>query len=182
MLPRVVALCGKKRSGKDTVADYLAATHGYTPAKFAAPLKGALKELFGFTQEQIEESKDVVDAFWGVSPRTVMQFVGSEVIQHEFQKILPDVGRAFFVKSLMARHANDRYIVISDVRFSHEVEAIRKLPGSVVIKLSRPDVDDGDDHISETESDGFAVDCVIENSGSVLDLYAAVERFIETKK
>lgn len=175
----IIALCGKKRSGKDTIAKYLCETRGCVHAKFAAPLKGALKELFGFTEDQLEATKDVVDDFWGICPRTAMQFIGSEVAQMEFQKLLPGIGRSFFVKSLLARHAHDERVVISDMRFLHEFEAVRKHTRNLIIKVVRPGVDDGCEHMSETELENITDVVVVVNDGSVENLCLAVETIVD---
>jgi hypothetical protein len=124
MLPRVIAICGLKRSGKDTIADYLCEEHGYEKIKIAAPLKDALKVMFGFSDEQIEgDSKDVIDIKWGITPRKVMQFFGTEVMQYQIQDLLPNVGRTFWIKSLMEQHISKfphKKYVIPDLRFKHE--------------------------------------------------------------
>lgn len=175
--PRVIALVGKKRTGKDTVANHLVQHYGYTNAKFADPLKRAVQGLFGFTDEQIEVTKEVVDPLWGVTPRQVMQFIGCDVVQHQFQTLLPTIGRGFFVKSLLSRYRTER-IVISDMRFLHEYDAIRALEDAVIIKLERPSVDDGDSHISEKEVDAIHPQYVIQNTGTVGDLLKRVDAIV----
>ena len=178
--PRIIALVGKKRTGKDTVALYLTGKYGYTNAKFADPLKRAVREFFNFTDHQIEVDKEVVDSIWGITPRHAMQFIGCEVVQHQFQKILPDIGRMFFVKSLLSRYKKET-IVISDMRFVHEYDAIHALPDTLVIKLERPSIDDGDDHISEKEVDDIHPEHVIKNTGTVEDLLGQVQEILDNR-
>lgn len=183
-LPKVIALCGKKRSGKDTIASYLVEKYGYENVKFAAPLKAAVQALFGFTYDQVENDKEKVDDFWGISPRQAMQFFGVEVVQKKMQELLPGMGRLFFVKSLIANHVNanakgkDNKIVISDMRFVHEWKAIKEIPGAIVIKIERPDIDDGDKHISEIEIEEIEADFVIQNNTDIEHLYSQVQSVI----
>ena len=42
----LIGLVGRKRHGKDTVADYLTQKYNFTKDSFASPLKKTLKELF----------------------------------------------------------------------------------------------------------------------------------------
>ena len=45
-------------------------------------------EIFGFTKEQVYgDLKDVVDSEWGVTPRKVLQIMGTELFQYDLQKI-----------------------------------------------------------------------------------------------
>lgn len=174
--PRVIAICGRKRSGKDTVASFICDKYGYSNAKFAEPLKASVQGLFGFSDYQLEVDKESVDAFWGVSPREVMQFFGAHVVQYEFQKLLPGIGRSFFIKSLLARHKDDK-IVISDLRFQHEFDAIKAIPNAIIFKLIRPSLTNEDNHISEREVDEIVVpdEFLLENNGSVEALLTKVD-------
>lgn len=178
--PRIIALVGKKRTGKDTVAQYIVEKYGYTNAKFADPLKRAVKEFFNFTDRQIEIDKETVDPRWGITPRHAMQFIGCEVVQTQFQKILPEIGRMFFVKSLLSRYQKEA-IVISDMRFVREYDVIRALPDTLIIKIERPSVDDGDVHISETEVDDIHPEYVIKNTGTVEDLLEHVQTILDNR-
>ena len=177
-LPRIIALCGRKQVGKDVVANYLATRYGYKNVKFAEPLKDALQALFKFTHTQIEIDKETIDPFWGVSPRQAMQFFGTEIMQFEINRLIPGIGRDFFVKSLLARHPTGP-IVISDMRFTHEYNAIKRVAAndSIIIKIIK-DTNDICDHISETELNSIKGDYTINNSGSIQELYEKVEKII----
>ena len=83
--------------------------------------------MFGFTNEEIEnDEKDIVNKKWGVSPRTVMQFIGTELFQYKIQEILPDVGKKFWINSLIESLKQSENYVISDLRFLHEYEELKK--------------------------------------------------------
>lgn len=130
MNSKVIAICGLKRSGKDTIADYLCNHHGYVKVKIASPLKDGLKCMFGFTDVQLEtDMKDVVDERWGVEPRKIMQLMGTEVMQYQIQSLCPGLGRSFWIKRLVEEHiktASHEKIVISDLRFKHEYDMLKE--------------------------------------------------------
>ena len=50
---------------------------------FADPLKNAIGEIFGFSYEQLHgKEKEIVDPFWGVTPRELFQKIGTELFQY----------------------------------------------------------------------------------------------------
>lgn len=52
---KLIAISGWKRSGKDTVADYLVKEYGAERIGFADPLKDMVSELFGVSRAQIDD-------------------------------------------------------------------------------------------------------------------------------
>ena len=158
-LPRIIAVCGSKRSGKDTIAGILSHAYGYEHIKISQKLKDVCKTLFGFTDEQLEtDTKEVVDARWRVSPRRVMQFLGTEVMQYALPQGLPEIkdgmlGRKFWIESTLEeikRNPHKKYI-ISDLRFLHE-EDVLKEHGAFIIKVQRFNTSAStDSHKSEQE-------------------------------
>ncbi|QIG60035.1 deoxynucleoside monophosphate kinase [Dishui Lake large algae virus 1] len=178
-MPRVVALCGQRRSGKDTIANYLVTGYGYEHIKITAPLKTVCKTLFHFTDDQLEtDIKEVVDPRWGVSPRQVMQFVGTEVFQYKIQELLPQFGRNFWINSLTALVDNNptkRY-VISDLRFTHEhVSLCRYDILTIKVASNRVQQNSTDQHQSECEYKDIKEDFFMINNGTKEDLYAKID-------
>lgn len=182
MLPRIVALCGARRTGKDTVASYLVEHHGYEHVKITAPLKRVCQTLFHFTEDQLEtDSKELPDPRWGISPRQVMQFLGTEVFQYKIQELLPEVGRCFWINSLatLIRANPDKRYVISDMRFLHEHQVLQSIdPSSMrTIRVSSQRVapSPADTHLSECEHHGIPADADLTNNGTKEDLYTTVD-------
>jgi dephospho-CoA kinase len=178
-LPRIIALCGARRTGKDTVANYLVSRYGYEHIKFTTPLKEVCKILFQFTDEQLEtDKKELVDEKWGVSPRQVMQFLGTEVFQYKIQELLPQVGRLFWANSLMVRmsQAPEKRYVISDMRFLHEHKALGCLD-MLTIKISsnRVQQNSTDQHLSECEHRNIQEDMHLQNDGTKEELYDKID-------
>ena len=71
----MVALCGSHGVGKDAIAAVLVREAGFVDAKFARPLKDAIRGLFQLDREHVDGAlKDVVHPAWGVTPRALMQW------------------------------------------------------------------------------------------------------------
>lgn len=169
-MPQIIAICGLKRSGKDTIADTLCHHYGYEKVKIATPLKDALKTLFQFTDAQVEgDEKDSIDPRWGVKPRRLMQFIGTEVMQFHLQEVLPDVGRQFWIQRLVEEHIanSNKMIVIPDLRFKHEYDLLSK-HNAVFWRVERLEkqLECTDTHSSEREYLDIPVQHIFKNNGS----------------
>ncbi len=186
---RVIGVCGRRRSGKDTLAGILHDLYGYENVKISSDLKNALKILFGFDNEQIEGNlKDVVDERWGVSPRQAMQFIGTEVMQYKIRELLPNMGRKFWIKGFINKHIDgrldDRLLVITDIRFLHEYDELKRYLHNDLLML-RVERDERnvtsllDEHSSEQEFLNIPVSHIICNNGSKDDLRKCVIRLFE---
>ena len=180
----LIGICGKKRSGKDVVADYLVSNHSFQKKKIAENLKNIVKLMFSFTDSQLEDdSKDIVDIRWGISPRTAMQFIGTDVMQFQIQKKMPNIGRNFWINSFLQTLNTNNKIVISDIRFKHEYDAIKnayKPNGKfLMIKVERPGLVHEDIHPSETEFQEIPVDITIKNDGNIEDLTNQISRLFD---
>lgn len=69
-------------------------------------------------------------------------------------------------------------IVVSDIRFQHEIDVIKDL-GGVIWKIERPDVLSDDNHISENELINFnEYDLKIINDGTVKQLKEKIDSYI----
>lgn len=185
MYPVIIGITGRKYNGKDTMADFLVQNYGYTKLAFAEPLKEAAIALFGFSHEQVYgDLKEVIDPRWGVSPRQVMQFIGTELIRENIGKLLPHIGENFWVHCVLTK-IQDRLskdpnakFVISDVRFPNEIECIRKLNiTSRIFRIQRPDLAENTDslHASEILIDTLPVDEVIINDSNKETLYNKIK-------
>tara|TARA_B100000497_G_scaffold5869_1_gene5823 strand:+ start:2375 stop:2941 length:567 start_codon:yes stop_codon:yes gene_type:complete len=163
-MKKIIAICGAKRSGKDILANHIVNKYGYTRLSFAEPLKELVKLIFNFSDEQVglidgdNEEKDTIDERWGISPRKALQFIGTEVLQHKIQELIPNIGRDYFANILLSKIENDKTYVISDLRFIHEYEKIKHLDIDI-IKVIRPSLTTSKEgeqnnvqHLSEIEN------------------------------
>lgn len=181
-LPKIVAFLGQKRVGKDTAADYLVRAHGYTKYSLADPMKHAIQQLFHFNKEQLwGNDKEVVDSYWGVKPREIMQFVGIDTFYEALGKRFPQIGSDFFTRT-MQRWQQDHpnaLIAISDLRMQKDVNALKAM-GALIIRLERPGVTPIDTHSSEAGvSDVYGHDHLIINDGTVESLEQKIQTLVK---
>lgn len=175
----IIAFGHQRRRGKDTSAsmarEYLQRT-GRPCVKdaFAKSLKDGIgKCVLGLTAAQLHSSqKEVVDPFWGHTPRQMLQHIGTEVMRRHFRD---DV----WAKTLERRvlQTPEAHFVVADLRFLNEVEAIKRL-GGVVVKCVR-DVKKhpSDFHISEQALLDFTQwDFVLDNNGTLDHLKRQIEQ------
>jgi hypothetical protein len=169
----IIGIAGRARSGKDTCAEYLVENHGFTNYKFAGPIKEACQEIFLWGCRHTDgELKEVVDPFWGISPREAMRFIGLEL----FRQALPNLSAGFKREtedSIWVKRFKKWYedktkvrtydVVISDVRFPNEAEIIQDMGGKV-IRLKTPEIDNnGSTHGTESMVDFIIPDIIIDN-------------------
>ena len=179
ILPQIIGICGKRRSGKDLTANFICSQYNYANKKIASDLKSIIKILFGFSDSQLEsDEKDIIDPVWNITPRQPMQFFGTEIMQYKIQELIPDIDRKFWIKSFINKniHKDSQKIVISDLRFLHEYEELKKY-NVIIIRIERKTDTNNlvDEHISEKEYLKIPADVVIQNDGSIEDLYKKIQ-------
>lgn len=184
MASKIIILCGAKRAGKDTVADILCSQFEYRKLRIADPLKRICKDVFGFTEEQVEgNSKEVLDPRYNVTPRYIMQVFGTELMQLKLQEYVPSVGRLIWMRKLLAdiqcTLEEGKGVVISDLRFIHEFDSIRSAypKDCQLVRVTHAVADTAaskDAHVSEHEWKQIRPDKVIHNGGTLEDLKALV--------
>jgi len=183
--PIIIAVCGAKRTGKDTLAKHLVNSYGYHKLAFADPLKQAVAVLFGFSEEQLGDGddKDRLDEKWGVTPRKALQFFGTEVLQYKIQELLPHIDRGFLASSLTnrIRQAKDGRFVISDMRFFHEYEELKKLGVLfVVIRVDRERLETVEEtHCSEIEYMNIPYDFILHNDKDIQTFLQEADKCIQ---
>ena len=180
----IIALCGRRRSGKDVIASHLVDEHAFSHHKIAQPLKDALSVLFGFTSDELESSlKEEIHPDWGVSPRTLMQYIGTDIFRDHIQHILPGINADFWIKRALVPIKTLEKVVISDLRFLNEYLYLRQMCGKqlIVVRLNRFDTEDNSTcgvHISEREFEQIPADVVIKNNGTIVELIAQINAYI----
>lgn len=165
---KIIALCGKKGVGKDVVGNALKGI-GYYGLQIAAPLKYGVMVMFGLTDEHVNGSLKEVpcDALNGMTPRHVLQRIGTESVQNILGKDIWIKHTVERIKSLSCKR-----FVITDVRFPHECDYLYREFGRenvTVVKIVRK-TSEVDDHISENCIDYIQSDQAIYNDGTVMDL------------
>lgn len=175
----VLGLSGKKHSGKSTVAKHLVEKHGFYEMSWADPLKMHIgMSIMGFTFDQVYgERKEVVDEYWGDTPRAFLQKIGTDLFRDQLDTdFWVKAGKRHIAKLQEGGHNK---IVVSDCRFPNEVEAITQMGGRS-IRVTRENYHVPDFHASETALDGFKFDGVISaESGNVEMLLVRAEQMLE---
>lgn len=165
-LPPIVGICGPARAGKDTLARVLIGM-GYVKDSFAAPIRNYVAQLCGLTLDQLELVKDFPsDALAGKTPRYAMQTLGTEW------------GRKLIAQDLwinyLMRRATGQRLVVPDIRFENEAQAIIK-QGGIILKVVRPGVEIVEStHASEAGIPDSLVDHTFVNDKGVKELGHAV--------
>ncbi len=202
----IVGICGFIGSGKDTIADYLVNFHEFRRESFANTLKDAVSAVFGWDRTMLEgrtkearEWREQVDPWWAqrldmptLTPRWVLQYWGTEVCRKAFHD---DIWIASLENKL--RNSKDN-VIISDCRFPNEIESIRNAGGKI-LWVRRGALPDWYDtaveankgynwavqdlkmqkiHASETAWVGTEFDHIIENNGTIDELYHQIADLI----
>lgn len=160
----IIGISGKKGSGKSTVGRYLEEQGGFLKISFADPLKKICADLFGIPISVLNGSEELKNTPIEIAdgtrliPRKVMQDVGARM-----REIWPECWVAAWKAQVRATWMQGcRPIVVDDVRYPNEVDAIHRL-GGVVVRLTR-NPNAGDAHESEIALDGFdRFDAVFDN-------------------
>jgi len=177
----IFGITGRKGHGKDTISDILVKKYDFEKLSFADPLKRAVKEIFNLSDQQLYGyEKEFIDKYWKVTPREILQFVGTELFRNQLKNLIPDVEENIWVKVLENKIKNVRgNIVISDVRFPNEVDMIKKLNGKI-IKIIRPNLENNtlSNHISENLDTDYDYDYIIINDKGIDDLYEEIGKII----
>lgn len=174
----IIGLGYKARSGKDTIANYLKEVHGFKRIAFADSLKEACRQIFDFDDAQLYgDKKEVVDPYWNVTPRYVLQKVGTECMREVFDK---DIWIKSVEKKILSAPGN---WVITDMRFPNEAAAVQRW-GGFLVRVDRPlsGATGGiASHPSEISMDSFDEwDYTLRNDVQVhAALYAKVEEMLE---
>ena len=188
----IIGISGKALSGKDTSANMLEKLYAHpdmtyesyekksqeyhwsyapvTITHFADSLKEAAMTLciLGDWDVNTQEGKKQKIEWLGITVRELLQKLGTCVRQ--------GIDNEFWIKSLYANCADFDNIIIADVRFPEEVKSIKDR-GGVVLRLIRDGAGAGN-HISETALDDYTDwDYVIENNGTLEDLFENLREF-----
>ena len=166
----IIGISGKFASGKDTVADYLVKVYLFRKLAFAAKLKEICSDLFGM------KDKD----------RELLQKVGVA---------MREIRNNVWVDYLVTSVAPEANIVVTDLRFPNEFEAL-KAKGAFLIRLEVPQqvrvaryrelykkepTEEQLTHESETALDDERQwDYVLNNGGRVDELNRQVDRIMRT--
>lgn len=176
----LIGLNGRKQAGKDTTYERIASIWGplgatVERASFADLLYRSAAAALGVTVEQLQKWKTdpyclvqvrrvnvayeppIVTTHASVSIREYLQNYGTEAHRDIF-------GTNFWVEQVDLDH-DDKIVVVTDVRFANEAQAIADAGGSVVRVLGPLTVEgEAEEHASEAPLPPALVDFMLDNS------------------
>ena len=170
----ILGFSGKMMSGKATTLDYIAKMliNDYAICNFADALKIAVARTFvpadaiqtPHSLSWINDNKDYVIPALGITVRQTLQMFGTDIMR----AIWPDVWINAWKHRLppLSGPKKVRHILVGDVRFENEVQAIHDM-GGFVIRLTRNVCND--QHPSEIILDSSTLfDAVIDNANMTI--------------
>jgi hypothetical protein len=175
-----IVISGKARVGKDTFANILVEKldGNYVIRSYADSLKERVMADFKLSWEQVyvklKEVEDIRypkgDSYW--TPREILQHVGTEAYRA--------VDANFWINDLFKYFDKNNIsnAIIPDGRFPDEIDAVLDR-GGVHVRIGREHGVEvhGNDHSSETSLDNYPnIDYIINNNGSIEDLYFHVDQ------
>ena len=194
----LLAFSGLKGSGKDTAAAVLTGEYGFTKISFADPIREMaliinpvipIVEKFTnpdqsfSTCTRLTRLKELIEEYgWDYCKRQIPE------VRRTLQVIGTEAGRDFFNEDIWIELMDYKYkdlawddtrYVITDCRFSNEVEFIRS-KGGTIIWIERPGlVSDG--HASESTDTRDLASIIMHNDESVEELQEAVRLMLHIR-
>ena len=193
IIKRIVAITGPKRSGKDTVANYLKSMFDYEPLAFAEPIKDILCLTFGISREVLDDFKNSKDLhkilgveYYGpfaedsdeyveftTDMRQILQRFGTDAMQKHFGT---DVWCKKLLQDALAWDLDT--ICVSDLRFLEEYEYLKEhCEKLTIIRLHKEGLEE-DVHSSEQEYKQIPSDYDISNNGTLQELYNKLNKIM----
>lgn len=179
----LIGITGKKQHGKSTVANMIASEYGFHVVSFAEPIKHMLCGLFGWDYDQCQEGafkETPRDDCYGRTPRDLMLSLGTawgrEMVN---ENIWTDAA----LRSIDSREKQGNSVVVPDVRFNNEAEAIKSRNG-FIISVERTGAvgpyAESIEHISEEGIRSGLIDFTVSvRSGRIDTLKGLVRGYIE---
>lgn len=173
----IIGLAGKKRSGKDTLYNYIKdkyKEYNFKRYAFGDPVKEACRLLFGFDDEQLYgDKKEELDEI-GIKPREAFQKIGTEFGRKYLHELFPnlkvEIGEIWI--EIFRRNCKNGNFIVTDVRFDNEAKAINDLGGIVIYIDSNYSLQD--DH--ESEKIEIQYDFIIDNKGTLEEFYCNFDK------
>ena len=203
----IIAISGKKQSGKNTVADMIedifreqsqkGLVHVSTNS-FAKSLKKIVSMMLGMDLSDLEHEgfKNAIlkEQYWikngkeviQTTPRILMEYIGTTLFREQWNediwvtKLMKDYER---LKAECSYNKTPFIFIISDLRFKNEIEIIRKVEKDCLfIRVEREGIERRDTKPEIDLDDYQNWDCVIKNNSTKIELRKQVENFIKTKQ
>jgi hypothetical protein len=178
----IIALYSPKpQSGKTTVARYLQECHGFRRVPFAGTLKAMMRPMLmdiGYDLVEIErlENGDKTQVIPGTERtlRHLYQTLGTEWGRNAVD---PNLWVNVWQQKVALMERTFRNIVVDDMRFPNELDVVLALGGEAWA-IDRTSAQAVEGHASEGALNSYLFPVILENNGSLEDLYAGVDAAI----
>lgn len=159
----IIALTGKQRSGKDTVAQYLVDRYGFTRKSLAEPVYQIARDFFGMKEKDRKLLISIGMAMRNIDPMVWVKYLWRWV-----------------------EESGVRNVVIPDVRFLNEAYFFSSQGARIVRVFATPETrasrqgytPEAESDVSETEMDEITPDYYLDNNGTFQELYRQVDRMM----
>ena len=173
----IIGLSGYAQSGKDEVAKVLVEDYGYKRVAFADKIRELL----------LETNPLIKDGFRVESVVSAYGWDQAKVLFPEIRSLLQKLGvgarntfsELFWVHQALHQVHFEENWVITDVRFTNEADSIKKFDNAQLWRIKRPGVEAVNPHISEHDMDGYQVDKILTNGGTLDELRELVHKRME---
>jgi len=194
---RLVGIGGLLQAGKDAVADYLVKEHGWVKMGMSDPLDQALRAMNPYIQvlsgEPMNKNKgpkylpyqDIRDKLSYVEAKNITD------VRRNLQTLGTEVGRNLIGEDIWAHVARDnindqmidgKSVILTGVRYPNELYLINQFVDAgqtwFVTRPSKRTAAQPDQHSSETSVSAEDFSVVIDNSGTLDDLYKSVDEIL----
>ena len=203
-MPRIIGISGVAGSGKDAVAEVLVDRYSFVRVAMADPMKRMVRTIWPFEEDQLwgpshrraepppgldrpsaREALQLLGTEWG---RKLDQDVWIRMALVNAKKLLQNQNYVYSPSKGLVEGCGVSFggVVISDVRFSNEAHAIKKMAGEVW-RVDRPGTPRGGPvggvpgHSTERGLPPGVVDQVIMNNKSLEDLFRKIDLLMERR-
>ena len=188
----IIAFTGKAGAGKTTAATYVANSLSSKnkrakKAAFADPLKKLCCDVYSvafgvpktaFYGSQDAKNRELV-SLPGWSGRKILQHIGTEGFRH----VSPGVWANYAINyaQLSLKMDNYDHVILDDLRFISEADAVRKA-GGIVVGIQGGHANQGGaaqgipGHVSETETALVVPDRILINDGTLEEFHTKLEK------
>lgn len=165
-MKKIVLINGKKRHGKDFLAEKLRSllvqqNKTVEIMSFAGPIKGLVSTVFDIGLDELDDYKNDETGIYNACGEEVSNF--RKVLQRLGTEAMPIYfGKNVWVDLLKseADKSNADIILVPDFRFPNE-----HIEGALTVKIFNDDIISTDTHASENSLNDFVFDIVINNTG-----------------